>query len=89
MKKMCDGIVSIEEVIDLQATYSILDLKLSNLIRAIIRACKQDYFNILDLKLFFRSLRDVPFTNEGNALELCNELMRYIKQKLFSYFKKK
>jgi len=81
---MCDEIVCIEKVVDFQATYSILDLELSNLISAIVRACKQDYFNILNLKVFFHSLRDVPFKNEDKALELCNELMRYIKQKSFS-----
>jgi len=86
---MCDEIVPIEEVIDLQTTYSILELKLSNLITYIVRACKQEHFNILDLKVLFHSLRDVPFSNEGRALELCNELMECIRDKSFSYFLKK
>lgn len=86
---MYDEIVPIEEVIDLQTTYSILDLRLSNLIHVIVKACKRDYFNILDPKVFFHLLRDVPFTNEGKALDLCNELMRYIKQKSFSQSLKK
>lgn len=60
---MCDEIAPIEEVIDLQTTYSILDLELSNLIHVIVKACKRDYFNILGLKIIFHLLRDVPFTN--------------------------
>ena len=86
---MWDEIVCVENIDDFQATYSILKLNLSNLINIIVCACRQDYFNILDLKVFFHLLRDVSFTNEKKALKLCNKLLKYIKCKSFSYFKKK
>ncbi|MFW9989747.1 MAG: hypothetical protein ACFFC3_13925 [Candidatus Odinarchaeota archaeon] len=86
---MCDEIIAIEEIIGLQTTYSILDLELSTLISNIIYTCKQHRFNILDLEVFFHSLRDIPFTDENLALKLYGELEKCTKEKAYSHFKKK
>ncbi len=86
---MCKEIVLIEEVVGFQKTYSILDLELTNLLADIIRLCKKHLFNILDMKVLFHLLRDVPFRNENKALELLNELVRGVKHRSFSYTMKK
>ena len=84
----CDQIVCIENVVDIQATYSILNLSLSRLIADIIKGCKQSFINVLDVNVLLYALRDVPFTDEKLAREISLELMECITEELYSKSKK-
>lgn len=83
MRKMCDEIVCIENIVDLQATYSVLELKLSMLIEEIDRECKQGMIDILHFKILLYALRDVPFKDEGKAHRLLTALVEYFENELF------
>ena len=83
MRKMCDEIVCIENIVDLQATYSVLDLKLSMLIEEIEKECKQGIINILLFKILLSALRDVPFKDEEKANRLHIALTECIENDLF------
>jgi len=84
----CDQIVCIENVVDIQATYSILNLSLSQLIAEISKSCKQGFINVLDVNVFLYALRDVPFSNEVLGMELIAELKECITKELYATSKK-
>jgi len=84
----CDQIVCIENIVDLQATYSVLPLSLSRLISDIIKGCKQDIINVLDMKVFLYALRYIPFTDEEQAREISLELAECVKKELYAKSKK-
>lgn len=84
----CDQIVCIENVVDIQATYSILNLTLSRLIADIIKGNKQGLINVLDVNVFLYALRDVPFRDEKLAMELILELKACIAKELYANSKK-
>jgi len=80
---MCDDIVCIENIVDLQATYSVLDLKLSMLIEEIDKECKQGMIDILHFKILLYALRDVSFKDEGKAHRLLTVLVECFEDELF------
>ena len=88
MRKMCDEIVCIENIIDLQATYSVLDLKLSMLIEEIEKGCKRGMIDILHFKLLLSALRDVPFKDEEKAHQILTALKECIENELYGGSKK-
>jgi len=88
MRKMCDEIVCIENIVDLQATYSVLDLKLSMLIEEIDKECKQGMIDILHFKILLYALRDIPFKDEEKARQLYTTLGECIENELFGRSKK-
>ncbi|MFX0024303.1 MAG: hypothetical protein ACFE9S_18435 [Candidatus Hermodarchaeota archaeon] len=83
----CDEIVCIENIIDIQATYSILNLSLSMLISDIIRGCRQGVINILDVRVFLRALQNVPFSDENFAQKLILELGECVENELYGKVK--
>ena len=85
---MCDEIVCIENIVDLQATYSVLDLKLSMLIEEIEKECKQGMIDILHFKILLSALRDVPFKDEENAHQILTALKECIENELYGSSKK-
>ncbi|MCK4380990.1 MAG: hypothetical protein KAW51_07590, partial [Candidatus Lokiarchaeota archaeon] len=73
---MCrEEIVCIEKIVDIQATYTVLDLKLSMLFEEINKECIKGIIDILHLKILMSALRDVPFKDEQKAQQLYMELV--------------
>jgi hypothetical protein len=79
----CDDIICIENIVDLQATYTILDLSLSDLITNIINDCKIGVINILDVRVFLRALQNLPFSDEDLARTICIEVGECIENELY------
>lgn len=73
---MCrEEIVCIEKIVDIQATYTVLDLKLSMLFEEINKECIKGIIDILHFKILMSALRDVPFKDEQKAQQLYMELV--------------
>jgi len=74
----CDEIVCIENVVDIQATYCIINLSLSDLIDEILQEAKKGFIQILELRILLQSLKFVPFTEERKGEQLLSELIEHI-----------
>lgn len=68
MRKIsCQKIVCIENIVDFQAKYSLLNLSLSTLIKEILGELKKGFIPILEISVFLESLKSVPFTDESKG----------------------
>lgn len=85
---MCKEIVCIENIVDLQATYSVLNLSLSNLIFDIIKESARGFISILNVRVFLYSLQFIPFTDEQKAQQLRVELVECLNNRLYAKSKK-
>ena len=85
---MCrEEIVCIEKVVNLQATYTVLDLKLSMLFEEINKECIKGIIDILHFKILMSALRDVPFKDEEKAQQLYMELVECLDNELYGSLK--
>ncbi len=73
----------IENIVDLQVTYSVINLSLSNLIEEILGELNLDFIPILEIRVFLQSLRSVPFTDEIKGELILYELNDCIKNQLY------
>ncbi|MFX0154491.1 MAG: hypothetical protein ACFE9Q_08190 [Candidatus Hodarchaeota archaeon] len=65
----------IENIVDFQATYSILNLSLSTLIREILDKLKRGFIPILEIRIFLHALKSVPFADEPKGELLLHNLI--------------
>jgi len=79
----CQEIMCIENIIDLQATYSVLSLSLSNLIEEILEELKKGIIPILEIRVFLQSLKSVTLTDEAKGELLLNALITYMNELIF------
>jgi hypothetical protein len=82
-KISCQEIVCIENIVDLQATYSVLNLSLSNLIEEILEELKRGFIPILEIRVFLHSLKSVPFTDEAKGEFMLYKLIDCMKNQLY------
>lgn len=68
---------------DLQATYSILNLSLSDLIKEILEELKKGFIPILELRVLLQSLNFVPFTDEGKGQEVLGDLTECLRNQSY------
>ncbi|MFX1569845.1 MAG: hypothetical protein ACFFCV_15945 [Promethearchaeota archaeon] len=78
----CQEIVCIEKIVDLQATYSVLNLSLSNLIEEILGDLKDRFIPILEIQVLLHSLKSVPFTDELKGKLILSKLTSCMKNLL-------
>ena len=88
-----EELVSIERV-ELQSTkqciretYVVTDLKLSRLFEEILYELNRDVLPILDMKILLYSLKSVPFTREGEAINIIDSLKSCLEFKLYRKLK--
>jgi len=79
----CQEIVCTENIVDLQATYSVLNLSLSNLIEEILEELTSGYIPILEIRVFLQSLKSVPFTDEVRGELLLYKLINSMKNQSY------
>lgn len=79
----CDEIVCIENIVDIQATYSVIDLKLSKLIVKILEEMRKGFTPILEILLLLHSLKFVPFTDEKKGGEILYKLIKCMSNQLY------
>jgi hypothetical protein len=82
-KMSCDAIVCIENIVDIQATYYVMNLPLSELIKDILEEIREGLLPILEIRIFLHSLRDVLFTNEMKGQRILEEVDNCIKNQLY------
>jgi hypothetical protein len=82
-KVSCKEIVCIENIVELQATYSVLNLSLSNLIEEILEELNKGFIPILEISVFLHSLKSVPFTDEAKGELMLCKLIRCMKNQFY------
>lgn len=78
-----EEIVCIENVVDFQATYFILDLKVSRLIEMICREIMNGVLPILNTRILLHTLKSAPFTDEVRGVQILDELIECMEERLY------
>lgn len=89
------SVLSLEELISIERvelsdtkerireTYAITTLMLSKLFKEILQEVKRDILPLLDIKILLHALRDVPFTNEVDGMEILENLNICLEYELY------
>jgi hypothetical protein len=86
MKMSCKQIICIERIINLQYTYTVLNLTLSELIENIIKDIERENLKFIDIKVLMYVLKNVPFDDEQKAFEILKDILYFLKKKKFCKF---
>ena len=79
----CEEIICIENIVDIQATYYIMNLSLSDLIEDIITEIQKGFLPILEIRVFFHSLNSIPFTDEAKGQQILDTLSACMENQLY------
>ena len=78
-----EELVCIESIEDLQATYTILEVKMSKIFEEILRELKKGIIPILETRILLHVLKNEPFSNEMEGLNLLDGLTFCIEKKFY------
>ena len=70
--------------IELQATYSIVNLKVSKLFKDVLKELERGVLPILETRVLLYALRNEPFSNEINGINLLDELTVCMEKQLYA-----
>ncbi len=67
----------------IRETYAVTDLKLSKLFEEILYELNRDLFPVFDMRVLLYSLKSVPFTSEGEAINIIDSLESCLEFELY------
>ena len=79
----CIEITCIENIVDIQATYCVINLSLSNLIEDVITELQKGFLPILEIRLFLHSLKSVALTNETEGQRILDKMTMCMRNQLY------
>ena len=79
----CEEIICIENIVNIQATYYIMNLRLSDLIEDILTEIQEGFLPLLEIRIFLHSLKDVPFTNEDKGQQILDKMDECMENQLY------
>ena len=70
--------------IELQATYSIINLRMSTLFEEVFKELEKDILPILETRILLHTLRNEPFSNELKGINLLDTLAVCMERQLYA-----
>ena len=70
--------------IELQATYTILNLKISKLFDDVLKELEKGILPILETRILLHCLRNIPFSNEIQGINLLDALVVCMEKELYA-----
>ncbi len=68
----------------IRETYVIANLTLSKLFTEVLRNIEKSILSLLDLRILLRTLKDVPYTNEMEGVQIHESLTMCLKHELYA-----
>ena len=79
-----ENIICVNSKVNLKATYTIINMKLTKLFDEVISEVEKAFLPILEMKILFYTLKCVVFSDEGEGNRIISELCKCLNQYLYA-----